>query len=64
LGFESFAGERSDSAMYRVCLEPSVPQPVRHTDARRLTQSAAREHDRRVARELIQPLRNLVGKNP
>ena len=39
----------------RVCLEASVPQPVRHTDARRLAQSGAGEDDRRVARELAEP---------
>jgi hypothetical protein len=37
---------------------------VRHTDARRLTQSAAREHDRCVTRELVEPVRNLLGRNP
>ena len=63
-GLESFAGERSDSAAYRVCLESSVPQPVRHPDARRLTQSPARQHDWCVTRKLVQPLRNLVGRIP
>jgi hypothetical protein len=37
---------------------------VRHTDARRLTQSTAREHDRCVTRDLVEPLRDLVGRNP
>jgi hypothetical protein len=42
-------------------LESSVSQPVRHTDARRLAQSGAGEDDRPIARQLVEPLRNLVG---
>ena len=54
------AEQRQDAAADRVGVEPSIPQPVRHTDARRLAQSGAGEHDRPVTRELVEPVRDLV----
>ncbi len=37
----------------RVCVEAPVPQPVRHTDARRLAQSGAGEDERAGPRQLV-----------
>jgi hypothetical protein len=36
---------------------------VRHTDARRLAQSGAGENDRPIARELVQPLWDLIRRD-
>jgi hypothetical protein len=56
--------EREHSAADGVCIEASVPQPVRHPDARRFVQSGAGEQDRPVARELVQQAGDLIWRDP
>jgi hypothetical protein len=52
-----------DAARDGVRIESSVPEPVRHTDARRLAQSGAGEDDRAVARELVEAGRYLIRRD-
>jgi hypothetical protein len=57
------AEEAEDSPANGICVQPSILQPVRHTDARRLAQSGADEKDRPVARKVGKARGHLVGRD-
>jgi hypothetical protein len=53
--------QRCDSAANGVSIEPSIPEPVRHTDARGLPQSGAGQDDGGAPGEVADPGGHLVG---